>query len=240
MHTTAELQRIDRAKPRLRGVLHQIFFFVALAAALPLVQLAPAGAAPRAAAIYAASLCALLGVSALYHRRTWRSRSRVWMRRLDHAAIFVLIAGTYTPCCLALQGDRRLALWLVWAAAAAGALKAMLWPFSPKWVSAALCLLMGWGGVLIAPAVFRAAGAPGFALMAAGGLLYTVGALIYAAKRPNPIPGWFGYHEVFHALVVAAAVCHFALVARIVTRMSYRLIPRTSSPRSALKRSAVS
>jgi hemolysin III len=203
-------------KPRLRGVLHEIFFFVAVAAGVSLVLAAPAGRATWAAGVYAASLAALLGVSALYHRRDWRPRPRAWMRRLDHSAIFALIAGTYTPFCAAQPEGRAFLLALVWGCAGLGVMKAMLWPFAPKWLSAGLCLLMGWGGVALTPTVAARGGAFGLALLLIGGLLYSVGAVIYALRRPNPVPGVFGYHEVFHALVVAAAICHFAVVAMVV------------------------
>jgi hemolysin III len=214
VHSSADLLLPD--KPRLRGVLHEIFFFVAVAAGVSLVLAAPAGRATWAAIVYAASLTALLGVSALYHRRSWRPRARVWMRRLDHSAIFVLIAGTYTPFCAAQPEGRALLLALVWGCAGLGVVKAMVWPFAPKWLSAALCLLMGWGGVALTPTVAARGGASGLALLLTGGLLYSAGAVIYALKRPNPVPGVFGYHEVFHALVVAAAFCHFVVVAIVV------------------------
>lgn len=216
MHEAANID--VPTKPLWRGVIHQVFFFVALAAGVALVAAAP-GRARWAAAVYAASLVALLGVSALYHRRNWRPRPRVWMRRLDHSAIFVLIAGTYTPLCAATADRVALALWLVWGCAALGALKSMLWPYAPKWLVASLCVAMGWGGVVLTPALAARTGASGVSLMAAGGLLYSVGALVYALRRPNPFPGVFGYHEVFHALVVAAAACHFVLVALLLATL---------------------
>ncbi len=206
-------------KPLLRGVIHQNFFFVALVAGVALVAVSPPGRATWAALIYAASLVSLLGVSATYHRISWRPRARAWMRRLDHSAIFVLIAGTYTPFCLALPEGRTLALGLIWGSAAVGALKSMLWPFAPKWLVAGLCVAMGWGGLYLVPTISATTGPVGLGLIVAGGVLYSIGAVIYALKRPNPWPRTFGYHEIFHALVVAAAVLHFAVVMRVVGQL---------------------
>jgi len=203
-------------KPLLRGVSHQIFFFVALIAGVLLVRWAPPGPATFAAIVYATSLALLLGVSATYHRVSWEPGPRLWMRRLDHSAIFVLIAGTYTPLCMAMPEGRELALALFWIAAALGTLKSMLWPRSPKWVIAALCVAMGWGGVTLMPIIEARAGFAGLAMVIAGGVLYSAGAVIYAMKRPNPFPRVFGYHEVFHALVVVAAGLHFAVMTEVV------------------------
>lgn len=204
------------AKPLLRGVSHQVFFFVALAAGLALVLAAPSPHAAAAAAVYGVSLATLLGVSALYHRINWPPRPRIWMRRLDHSAIFILIAGTYTPFCMALPERSTLALAVIWGCALAGTIKSLLFPYAPKWVVAALCVAMGWGGVLMVPTIAARAGVLGAGLLLAGGVLYSAGAAIYALKRPDPLPRTFGYHEVFHALVVAAAMLHFVVVARVV------------------------
>jgi hemolysin III len=203
-------------KPRLRGVIHQWSFFVALAGGLVLVATAPTTRATWGALIYALSLATLLGVSATYHRVSWQPGPRLWMRRLDHSAIFVLIAGTYTPLCLALPDGGALALAMIWGLAALGTLKSVLWPLAPKALVAALCVAMGWGGVLLVPTIQARSGAWGLAAVLAGGVLYSVGAVIYAAKRPNPVPGVFGYHEVFHALVVAAAALHFGVMTQVV------------------------
>ena len=202
-------------KPRLRGVLHQYAFFVSVALGAALVVLAPGGRARLAAAIYAFAVSGLLGTSALYHRITWRPRARTWMRRLDHSMIFVLIAGTYTPFALVVLhgGLAHAILIVVWAGAFGGIVLKMLWTNHPKWLSAVVYISLGWVAVIAMPDIARALGPLALALLVGGGLLYTAGAIIYAAERPNPIPRVFGYHEIFHALVVAAAAAHFAVVA---------------------------
>lgn len=205
-------------KPLMRGVLHQVGFFVALAAGALLVALSPG--ARGACAVYAVSLAAMLGASAAYHRPTWSPRKRAWMRRLDHAAIFVLIAGTATPLAQALPGDARTRFLLVmWAGAALGVVRALVWIQAPKWVVAVLALLLGWASLPFLPQLARALGGVTLACVAAGGVAYTLGALAYAFKRPNPWPRHFGYHEVFHALVVLAAVFHFVAVVRAVSTL---------------------
>ena len=202
-------------KPRLRGVLHQYSFFVSLVLGAMLVILAPDGKARLAAGIYAFGLSALLGTSALYHRVTWRPRARAWMRRLDHSMIFVLIAGTYTPfSLLVLHGSLANAILIVvWAGALGGIVLNLLWVSAPKWLTATVYVALGWVAVAAMPALARELGAVGVGLVMFGGLLYTAGAVIYAVGRPNPAPATFGYHEIFHALVVAAAAAHFAVVA---------------------------
>ena len=204
-------------KPRLRGVLHQYAFFVAVVAGAALV-IAADGARERVAAlVYAFGLAGLLGTSALYHRITWPPRARMWMRRLDHSMIFVLIASTVTPVGLLALEDpvRTVLLALVWAGAAVGVGLCLLWPTAPKWVSAASYLIVGWMGLVAMPELAAYAW-PALALIAAGGVLYTAGAVIYATGRPDPAPAVFGYHEVFHALVVAAAALHFVAVGIVV------------------------
>jgi hemolysin III len=205
-------------KPRLRGVSHQYAFFVSLACGVGLILAASGGGARVAAAIYAGAVSALLGTSALYHRVTWRPRARRWMRRLDHSMIFVLIAGTYTPVALlVLSGSLgRTVLIVVWVGAGAGVLFKLVWIDSPKWLFAALYLALGWVSLAVFGELPAAIGWLGVAGLAAGGLLYTAGALIYASERPNPVPGVFGYHEVFHALVIAAAALHYAVIAFVV------------------------
>jgi hemolysin III len=160
-------------------------------------------------------------VSALYHRPTWGPRARLWMRRLDHSAIFLLIAGTFTPICL-LVGDRRARVMLavVWVGAGLGILRALLWPRAPRALATGLYLLLGWAAVPLVPAMYRAIGPVSLGLLAGGGLLYSIGAVIYATRRPDPFPRVFGYHEVFHALVVAAAGLHFAVAAGAVRALA--------------------
>ncbi|MEA2374275.1 MAG: hemolysin [Thermoleophilaceae bacterium] len=202
-------------KPRLRGVLHQYAFYVALVLGAVLVAAAPGGRERLAAAIYAVSVAGLLGTSALYHRHDWTHRARMWMRRLDHSMIFVLIAGTYTPFALLVLhgGLAKAILIVVWAGAALGTILNLVWPSAPKPVTAAVYLALGWVAVAAMPQMAREMGAVGVGLLAFGGVLYTAGAVIYALRKPNPVPGVFGYHEVFHALVVIAAAAHFAAVA---------------------------
>jgi hemolysin III len=202
-------------RPRLRGVVHQWSFFVALIAGATLVALAPAGRATAASAIYAVALAGLLGTSALYHRGTWQPRARAWMRRLDHSMIFVLIAGTYTPfALLVLHGDlARIVLIAVWAMAGAGIVLNLIWWNAPKPVTAAVYISTGWIAVLAFPQLWSGLGPIGFGLIVLGGILYTAGAVVYARRRPDPKPAVFGYHEIFHLLVIAAAACQFAAVA---------------------------
>ena len=202
-----------KVKPRLRGVSHFWAFFVALAAGAALVALD--GRATLAAAIYAASLAALFGISAMYHRVNWRPTARRWMRRLDHSAIFLLIAGTVTPfALLVMNGAFATALLIaVWAGAAAGIVVELFWIDAPKWATAIVYLAVGWIGALGFPAIVIEAGAGAGVLIAVGGVLYTAGAVVYARQSPDPNPAVFGYHEIFHVLVIAAAVSHFAAVA---------------------------
>jgi hemolysin III len=202
-------------RPRLRGVLHQYAFFVALVAAAPLVLSARSGRAALAAGVYGGSLTALFGVSALYHRVTWSARARRWMGRLDHAMIGLLIAGTFTPFGLLVLADTpagRL-LPVVWIGALAGILLNVLWIDAPKWLSALVYVVVGWSGLLGFPHLLDRLGWTATGLMALGGALYSAGAAVYALRRPNPAPDVFGYHEVFHALVIAAAFTHYAVVA---------------------------
>ncbi len=202
-------------KPRLRGVSHQWAFFCSLLAGAALVILAPEGEATFAASVYAVSLSALLGVSALYHRVNWRPAARRWMRRLDHTMIFLLIAGTYTPfALLVLHGAlAEVVLIAVWAFAAAGIILNLAWWNAPKPVTAAVYLSTGWIAVLAFPQLWDGLGPVGFGLLALGGALYTAGAIVYARRSPDPRPEVFGYHEIFHLLVIVAAACQFAAVA---------------------------
>jgi hemolysin III len=208
-------------KPRLRGVSHQYAFFVSLACGGALVAAASGGKARLVAAIYALAVSALLGTSALYHRVTWRPSARRWMRRLDHSMIFVLIAGTYTPVAvIALSGTLAEAILItVWAGAAVGVVFKLLWIDAPKWLFAVTYIALGWVSVAVFGELPGAIGWWGVAGLALGGLLYTTGAVIYATGRPNPWPKVFGYHEVFHALVLAAAALHYAVIAFVVLPM---------------------
>jgi hemolysin III len=204
------------SKPRLRGVSHQWAFFVSLASGAALVVAAPAGQPRLAAAIYALSVAALFGTSALYHRITWGTQAaRRWMRRLDHSMIFFLIAGTYTPfALLVLDGDlATVILIVVWAGALAGVLMKLVWIDAPKALVALTYIMLGWVALAAFPAMIEGLGVTASTLVAVGGLLYTVGALVYAFQRPDPVPKVFGYHEVFHALVILAAALQYAVIA---------------------------
>ena len=210
---------VPLTKPRLRGVSHQWAFFFSLAAGFTLVVAAPTGEATVAAAIYAASVAALFGTSALYHRITWASQNaRRWMRRLDHSMIFLLIAGTYTPfALLVLEGTLAIViLVVVWAGALGGIVLKLVWIDAPKPLVAVLYVMLGWVAVAAFPDLIRELGVTSTALVVAGGLLYTAGAVVYALGRPDPVPTVFGYHEVFHALVIAAAALQYAAIAFFV------------------------
>ncbi|WP_243337392.1 PAQR family membrane homeostasis protein TrhA [Anaeromyxobacter soli] len=202
-------------KPLLRGVSHEIAAFVALAAWIALALVSPSARARAAANVYGASLFTLFAVSALYHRPTWPPRARRWMRRLDHSAIFLLIAGTYTPFCLVLGGARGEALLVIaWGGAALGILQSILWVRAPKPLIAVIYVLLGWVILPVMPALVARLGPGAIALLGAGGIAYSLGAVVYATRRPDPFPRVFGYHEIFHALVVVAAGLHLAVTAR--------------------------
>ena len=212
----AAAEAIAKVKPRLRGVSHEYAFFVSLALGALLIVFAKGTDARAAVAIYAASLSALFGVSALYHRVNWeRPSSRRWMRRLDHTMIFFLIAGTLTPfAVLVMEPPLSTALLIaVWGGALAGTIVELVWTDSPKWVHAAVYVAVGLIGAVGFPAIIAETGLIAGLLIAAGGALYVTGAVVYAVGRPDPSPAVFGYHEIFHALVIAAAATHFAAVA---------------------------
>jgi hemolysin III len=206
---------LPRVKPRLRGVSHQYAFFAALVAGAVLVALSPGSTARLVTAIYALSLCAMFGTSALYHRLHWPPRQRRWMRRLDHSMIFVLVAGTYTPfAALVLSSTLgTVVLAVVWGGALAGVVITLVWTDAPRWFTAAIYMALGWVSIVAFPQLYDRAGAAAVALLLSGGLLYTAGAVVYARKRPDPTPEVFGYHEIFHVLVIAAAAAHYLSVA---------------------------
>jgi hemolysin III len=203
-----------QVKPRLRGVLHQYAFVVSLASGTLLVLLAATTRASAAAAVYAAAVSALFGTSALYHRVTWTPPARRRMRRLDHAMIFLLIAGTYTPVgLLVLEGPlATVVLVVVWGGALAGIALELAWARAPRWLGGTVYLALGWVAVVAMPQLFARLGVVGGLLLVAGGLAYSVGAAVYALRRPDPVPAVFGYHEVFHLLVVAGVAAHFLAI----------------------------
>lgn len=206
----------QKVKPRHRGVLHHQAFYVSLIAGALLV--ATATESSRAfigAVIFAVSVSALLGVSALYHRGDWADKTRKWLRRLDHSMIFMLIAGTYTPfALLVLDGTMaNVLLAVVWSAALAGSAAELALADGSKWIMAIICMALGWISVIALPDIIEGVGPVGTTLLLAGGVAYTAGAIIYALQKPNPIPNVFGYHEVFHLLVVIAIALQYSVVA---------------------------
>ena len=207
----------SRTKPRFRGVSHEAGFYAAVGAGLTLVGTARSLRVAFALAVYALGLSTMFGISALYHVPTWSPEARRLMKRLDHCGIFLLIAGTYTPLCLLVLKPED-GLWLlaaVWAGAAAGIAQALLWIDAPKPITAAIYIALGWLAATSFGAIWRGVGTGGMVLLLLGGLFYTVGGVIYGARRPDPLPKVFGYHEIFHALVLAAAICHFAMILRV-------------------------
>jgi hemolysin III len=201
-------------------VLHEVAFVVAA-----LVGIAFAaeldGRRLVGAAVFAASAVVMLGASALYHRRMWGPTGRLWMRRADHAGIYLLIAGTYTPVgLLAMHGTlQHVVLAVVWIGAAAAILTKFCWVGAPKWMSVFFGLTLGWIGVAAMPQLEHSAGIAAVALLAAGGIAYTVGAVVYGLKRPDPFPRVFGYHEIFHAFTLVALACQYVAIAFFVVRI---------------------
>jgi hemolysin III len=209
-------------RPRLRGVLHLVAFVVACAVGIVLVIAVDGSRQVVGATAFAVSAALMLGASALYHRVTWRTtRARLRMRRVDHAGIYLLIAGTYTPVgLLSLHGDlQHVVLAVVWAGAGAAILTKLCWVGAPKWLSAVFGIALGWVGVVAMPQLAHTAGIAAVVLLAAGGLAYTVGGIVYAARRPNPAPAIFGYHELFHALTIVALACQYVAIAFFVVRV---------------------
>ena len=207
----------DPVRPRLRGSLHAAAFVASCVVGPLFVSAAPASRAV-AAAIFASSASIMLGTSALYHRVTWSRRARLWMRRADHAGIFLLIAGTYTPVGLvSLHGAWRTSvLSIVWVGAAVATISKLCWVNAPKWLSAVIGVALGWVGVVALPQLAHREGLAPIILLGAGGLAYTAGAVVYARRRPDPAPRVFGYHELFHALTIVALACQYVAVAFFV------------------------
>jgi hemolysin III len=205
-------------RPRLRGVFHLYAFILSLAVGGLLIVETADGQRRVAAAIYAVAVAVMFGASAFHHRITWTPRQRRWTRRLDHAAIYLMIAGSYTPfALLVLTGSwRPVILALVWAGALAATALKLVWVEAPKWLAAALGIALGWIGVVILPQILHRVGAIGGVLLFVGGSLYTIGGIVYARRRPDPIPSTFGYHELFHVLVVAAVAAQYTAIAVFV------------------------
>lgn len=196
-------------KPRLRGWVHFVATPLSLSALITLLVLAPTTATKWATAVYLAGSVILFGVSALYHLVYWSPKAHTVLQRLDHSNIFLLIAGTYTPLAVALlpQSQATVLLTLVWAGAALGIIVALVWPTAPRWLTTLIYVVLGWTAVWYLPSFWTAGGPAVVVLVIVGGVLYTMGAFVYASKRPNPWPKWFGFHEIFHAFTVLAWAC---------------------------------
>lgn len=218
-HSVASL--VERAadlaepiKPRLRGWLHAGMVPAALIAGIVLICLARTPQAALACGVYSVTAWLLFATSAIYHRGTWGSLGEALLRRLDHANIFLIIAGTCTPLAVLLlpPEQRSVLLWVVWAGALAGIAFRVLWVGAPRWLYTPCYLALGWAPVRYLPDFLHTGGAAVLALIVAGGLLYSAGAVVYALQRPDPSPRWFGFHEVFHALTVAAFTAHYVAI----------------------------
>ena len=222
MKETLERLVDEELRPRLRGVIHAYAFWVALGAGATLVAVAHGTRARSAATVYAIGLCLLFAGSAVYHRWRWDPRWRPLLRRVDHSTIFVFIAASYTPVALlVLQGSlARVVLIVVWAGALGGIIFSLAWITAPRVLVAGTYLALGWVAVIVMPQLIRHGGLTPTVLFAVGGLLYSVGATVYALKRPDPWPATFGFHEVFHTLVTTAAAVHFVAIAGWVVPLS--------------------
>jgi hemolysin III len=206
-----------RVKPRLRGVFHELGFYAAVGAGVPLVLTAEDGRARASAAVFSGCVAVCFGASALYHRPTWRPNVRAWLARLDHGGVYLLIAGTYTPFgLLVMSTDWAVpVLSVVWGGALVAILLKLVWIRAPKWLSAAIGVGLGWVGAAAFSQLLKIQ-LLGLFLVIAGGLLYTAGAVVYAWRRPDPVPQVFGYHELFHVLTLSAVGCHYAAIAFFV------------------------
>lgn len=213
---TAGLGQAER--PLLRGLLHAYSAPVAAVVGLAVLLLADDTRARAGVGVWMLAMTALFTVSAVYHRGRWRPAVRAWMQRADHSMIFVFIAGSYTPICLlVLEGTKSwVLLALAWGGAAAGVVTRLTWHRAPRWLFGPMYLALGWVAVAVLPDLARSAPVHANALLVAGGVLYSLGALVFATRRPDPVPHVFGYHEVFHALTLAAAACHAVAIASVV------------------------
>jgi hemolysin III len=202
---------IEEVKPRLRGWLHAATAPLALAAGIVLIVLSPTPMTRAGSSIFAASALALFTASATMHRGRWGPRAGLWLRRLDHSSIFLLIAGSYTPFTLLLLhgADRTELLCIAWGGALLGILFRLFWSTAPRWLYTPIYMALGWAAVFYFPAFFDRASTSVITLMVLGGALYTVGAVVYGFRRPNPFPRWFGFHEVFHSFTILAFVTHY-------------------------------
>jgi hemolysin III len=208
---------LEAVKPRLRGWLHAGMAPLALAGGIVLICLAATPAGVIGGAVFLAASVLLFGISGLYHRGTWGTRGTAILRRVDHSNIYVFIAATYTPLALILLdgASRVVLLTLIWSAAVGGLIFRLFWLSAPRWLYTALYIVMGWTALGWLGAFYDAAGLTVLILIVAGGICYTLGAVVYGRKRPNPSPTWFGYHEIFHVGTIAGFVCHYVAIAMI-------------------------
>jgi len=208
----------DGEKPRLRGVLHASMTLLVIAGGVALILLSHSWGVRLACVVYMVCALLLFGVSAVYHLGNWGKKPDRVLQQIDHSDIFVFIAGTYTPLAVALLGGwpRVLLLVLIWTCAALGVSLGVLQLKAPRWVTAGLYVVMGWIAIAWLPALWMAGGATVVILVLVGGVVYTLGAVVYARRRPNPSPLWFGFHEIFHALTAVAAICHWVAIALAV------------------------
>ena len=206
------------ARPRLRGWLHLGAFPMVTVASVVLVALAGSAPARISCAVFGATAMLLFGTSALYHRGTWPPPTQRLLKRLDHSNIFLIIAGTYTPFTVLLLPEPRNAvlLWVVWTGALLGVVFRVFWVGAPRWLYTPAYIALGWAAVFFLPDFLRYGGVAVLTLVVTGGVLYTLGGTIYALKWPDPAPRWFGFHEVFHALTVAAFVAHYVGICLVV------------------------
>lgn len=211
-------ETLAEVKPKLRGWLHLSITPLTLAAGIVLVVLSPTSTTRIGSALFTGSAVLLFGVSAIYHTGTWSPKVWAFLRRFDHANIFLLIAGSYTPFSLILlEGTQQsVMLWLVWGGAIAGVLFRVFWAGAPRWLYTPIYIALGWAAVFFLPAFLRGAldlgtavGVAVFVLICTGGALYTAGGIVYGIKRPNPSPRWFGFHEVFHSFTILAFASHY-------------------------------
>ena len=203
-----------RPRPRLRGLSHQIAFCAAVPAAVAVGLTTDGGVARAAGTAFAASVAAMFAVSSVFHRGSWTAKVARRLGQLDHAMIYGLIAATYAPIGLLVvhRGWRLPILAVVWGGACLAAAIKIAWAKAPAWLPAAIATGLGWAAVIVIPQIISGIGMAGSALLLAGGIAYTVGAVVYVRQRPNPAPATFGYHEVFHVLVIAAVACHYATI----------------------------
>lgn len=214
------MDQVSPVTPRLRGWLHTIMFPVVIVASLSLVVVGRDAGTRVASAVFGLTGCMLFGISALYHRGKWSPKVKALLRRFDHTNIFLIIAGSYTPFALLLlpKPSAERLLIVVWAGALLGVAFRMLWLTAPRWLYTPIYLGLGWAALFYLPAFYREAGLFVFSMIALGGILYSVGAVIYGTKKPNISREWFGFHELFHAFTIAAFLSHYLGVLVTVLR----------------------